>query len=231
MCMLSICWSSGISAASFHFESSGFSDLAAFQRHIWDFPRPARLSTRKDKSMVTKKVVVVVWNRLDRGWVKLNVDGSALHNPGPSRGGGICRKDNGDVLFAFHRGFGVGSNDKAELMTVFKGLSICISLGLWNVVVESDSKLVMDLFTKISRPGWKWHHWVARIFSLNVKGSFRFSHTLRQGNLLVDVLAQLGSTTQINKVFFSPQELPCEFRGLVVLDKAGLSAIRLMAPV
>ncbi|MGV7989093.1 ribonuclease H family protein, partial [Mycobacterium kansasii] len=63
------------------------------------------------------------------------------------------------------------------------------------MLVESDSKLVVDWLNNISKVGWKMHHWVARILSLNLKGSFRFAHTFRQGNMPADALARLGSST------------------------------------
>ncbi|XP_058071097.1 uncharacterized protein LOC131220144 [Magnolia sinica] len=57
----------------------------------------------------------VKWDRPLGGLVKLNVDGAAASNPGPSGVGGVCRDSNGDLIFVFYSGYGVGSNNWAEL--------------------------------------------------------------------------------------------------------------------
>ncbi|XP_058111811.1 uncharacterized protein LOC131255132 [Magnolia sinica] len=121
---------------------------------------------------------VVKCGRPDSQWVKLNVDGSALNNPGSCGGGGICRREDGNMIFAFSSGYGQGSNNSAEFFSIYKGLSICVRLGLRQVLVESDSKMVVDLINGVSQGGWKWSHWLARIATLTNLGSFHFSHIL-----------------------------------------------------
>ncbi|XP_058111997.1 uncharacterized protein LOC131255316 [Magnolia sinica] len=84
-------------------------------------------------------LAVVKWLRPPPGWEKINIDGLALGNPGPSSGGGICRDENGAFLFAFHEGYGSGSNVHAEIRAIHDGLLLCFSKGLKNIIVESDS--------------------------------------------------------------------------------------------
>ena len=48
-------------------------------------------------------------------WVKLNVDGSALRNPLIIGDGGIFRQHNGEMILAFARPLGEGTNNPAEI--------------------------------------------------------------------------------------------------------------------
>ncbi|XP_058068856.1 uncharacterized protein LOC131218191 [Magnolia sinica] len=147
------------------------------------------------------------------------------------RGGGIYRKEDGELVFAFSHGYGLGTNNKAEFLAIYEGLSICANKGLWNVIVESNSKLVVDMLNRVSQMGWKWYHWVTRITSLDSRGSFRYTHTVREGNRPADGLARLGSKTQSNRVVHATKDLPREICGLVVLDKVGLGVIRVAVHV
>ncbi|XP_058071178.1 uncharacterized protein LOC131220236 [Magnolia sinica] len=97
---------------------------------------------------------VVKWRRPQQGWIKLNVDGSALGNPGMSGRGGVCRGDNGSFHFAFSLGYGVGSNSMAELWAVYHGLCLCVDSGFFHVEIKSNSKLVVSILNGSSQPSW-----------------------------------------------------------------------------
>ncbi|XP_058103385.1 uncharacterized protein LOC131246942 [Magnolia sinica] len=127
-----------------------------------DWPRtftPLQLPTPLKHS----SSVLVKWSKPTPGWVQLNVDGSNLSNPGPSGGGGICRNDRGVFLFAFSVAYVNGSNNLAELCAIHNGMVLCLEKGLDRIVVESDSRLVIDTLSSQSGCPWKWNPWIARI--------------------------------------------------------------------
>ncbi|XP_058075772.1 uncharacterized protein LOC131224254 [Magnolia sinica] len=51
--------------------------------------------------------------------------------------------------------YGEGNNNSAELQAVYDGLALCGNLGLSKVVVELDSKLVVDALKGQSHKAWK----------------------------------------------------------------------------
>jgi hypothetical protein len=89
--------------------------------------------------------VVIKWIQPTPSWVQLNVDGSTRGNPGISGGGGICRKDDGSFLFAFSEGYGYGTNNRAEFRAIHDGLEFCLQIRMNRIIIESDSKLAMDI--------------------------------------------------------------------------------------
>ncbi|XP_058103383.1 uncharacterized protein LOC131246940 [Magnolia sinica] len=99
--------------------------------------------------------IQVKWRQPTPGWVKLNVDGSSLGNPGPSGGGGICRNDSSAFILGFTVAYGVGSNNMAELFAIYDGMMLCLEKGLDTIILESDSKLLIDSLIKQSKTPWK----------------------------------------------------------------------------
>ncbi|XP_058099842.1 uncharacterized protein LOC131244216 [Magnolia sinica] len=134
----------------------------------------------------------VRWVVPSSGWFKLNIDGSSCGNPGLSGGGGLCRNDSGALIFAFYVGYGMGSNNRAELRAVRDSLSLCRSFGLSTVEVETDSKLVANMLNGRSHPSWIWNPWLKRIKNFKRLGTFVFIVIPREGNAPADSLACSG---------------------------------------
>ncbi|XP_058111572.1 uncharacterized protein LOC131254888 [Magnolia sinica] len=111
-------------------------------------------------------VEVVRWSQPRAGWVKINVDGSALGNPRLSGGAGVCRGERGNFIFAFVAGYDHGSNVHVELRAFHDGLLLCLSTGLRKIIVESDSRLIINFIFEKASLGWKWRAWLCRINAL-----------------------------------------------------------------
>lgn len=67
---------------------------------------------------------MVKWQKPNRGWFKLNVDGSSLGNPDCMGVGGIIRNDQGYLTVAFVKELSHGSNNEAELLALYYGLKL-----------------------------------------------------------------------------------------------------------
>ncbi|XP_058073272.1 uncharacterized protein LOC131221987 [Magnolia sinica] len=76
--------------------------------------------------------------------VKLNIDGSSHGNPGESGGVGVLRDPHGGVIFAFHRYYDHASNTIVEAQAILDGITLCSKLGFSRIIVESDSKVVVE---------------------------------------------------------------------------------------
>lgn len=69
------------------------------------------------------RVTLVMWKTPPRTTYKLNMDGSALHNSGKIRRGGILRDDQGSIVYVFAVPFGEGTNNQAEVQAACFGLN------------------------------------------------------------------------------------------------------------
>nr|POE81064.1 putative ribonuclease h protein [Quercus suber] len=65
-------------------------------------------------------------------------------------GGGILRSDTGAWIKAFSRNIGITTSLLAELWEIRDGLSMCLDLRIYAVIVESDAKVVVDLINNDS---------------------------------------------------------------------------------
>ncbi|KAJ1383082.1 Ribonuclease H domain [Sesbania bispinosa] len=99
---------------------------------------------------------MVGWQRPQAGAVALNVDGSALGNPGLAGFGGLLRDGSGNWLKGFYGGIGVSEILHAELLAIKHGLELAWSEGYRNVIVWSDSQLALDLIDKEVNPCYRY---------------------------------------------------------------------------
>jgi ribonuclease HI len=74
----------------------------------------------------------------------INVDGAARGNPGPGAIGGVLKDETGKVLGRISRALGITTNNQAEYQAIIAALEKAIGMGSRQVVVKSDSKLVVE---------------------------------------------------------------------------------------
>ena len=84
--------------------------------------------------------------------LKLNFDGATKGGIGVV--GGVLWDGNGDVLLVYVGKVGNGSNNLAEAMALFWGLSLISEMQLKEITIEGDSKLIIDLVNGVSQPRW-----------------------------------------------------------------------------
>ncbi|KAK9988335.1 hypothetical protein SO802_028574 [Lithocarpus litseifolius] len=80
------------------------------------------------QSTITKQPRIarnIRWERPNRGWYKLNTDGSSLGNPGMASGGGILRSESGTWVKDFTRKIGIATSFVAECGLLGMG-STCV---------------------------------------------------------------------------------------------------------
>lgn len=64
---------------------------------------------------IAPKIKEVIWQPLVFNWIKWNIDGASIGNPGPSSCGGIFRNNNVEFLGAFAYNLGNTNSLVAEL--------------------------------------------------------------------------------------------------------------------
>lgn len=89
----------------------------------------------------------VSWKPPDEGVVVLNVDGSALSNPGQAGFGGLVRNSSGKFLLSFYGSLGVSDIMHAEVVALLRGIMLCWEAGYRAVVCYTDSLNMVKMVT------------------------------------------------------------------------------------
>ncbi|GAU26383.1 hypothetical protein TSUD_221100 [Trifolium subterraneum] len=134
----------------------------------------------------------VLWQPPCFNWVKCNIDGSSLGNPGLSSCGGLFRNCSATFLGAFAYNLGISNSLVAELNGAMFAIELSVQKGWLNLWLETDSMLVVSAFKNPHVIPWqiktRWHNCIHLTHSLN----FVISHIYRECNSCADKLANLG---------------------------------------
>ncbi|XP_071914064.1 uncharacterized protein [Coffea arabica] len=163
------------------------------------------------------KIFLLLWNSPLPRYVKLNIDESAMGNPGYSGGGGIIHDSYGRVIGAFSSFYGYQTNTKAEAMALMEGLQLCLFLDLCNVIVEMDSLTMLNTVKRLQKCPWRIHGEVIRISGLLAKVEFILTQCYRKVNFTVDGLAKLLVQNRISSIYEATM-LPAAITGVIHLD-------------
>nr|XP_027103068.1 uncharacterized protein LOC113724357 [Coffea arabica] len=101
------------------------------------------------------RTIALSWSCPTRPYVKLNVDGSSLGNPGDSGGGGLVRDNSGCFLYGFSSYYGWQTNMHAEASARLEGIQLCLSQGYGHVLVELDSLTLLNVVQGRSKCPWR----------------------------------------------------------------------------
>ncbi|MQL84301.1 hypothetical protein Taro_016810 [Colocasia esculenta] len=89
---------------------------------------------------------IVRWLLPSTGRFKLNVDGAFKRSMGIAAGGGVLRNDRGDVIFCFANRYPhIRSSLETEALALRDGLSLCCSHAVNNILIESDSLVLVQV--------------------------------------------------------------------------------------
>ncbi|XVF36625.1 hypothetical protein REPUB_Repub19eG0073200 [Reevesia pubescens] len=93
--------------------------------------------------------VASCWQPPPFGFLKFNVDGSAMEKPGPTGIGGVLRNSVGDFLLLFSKSIGYVDSNVAEFLAIMEALAIFAN-SKWSsdagLIVESDSLIAIKWF-------------------------------------------------------------------------------------
>lgn len=127
--------------------------------------------------------LAVRWRCFDRNdLLVLNVDRASKGNPGPAAIGGIIRHSDGRFIAGLHGFIGQKSNNEAEIQAMYRGVQLCLSLDLKQVLVQSDSMFLIQLLAGKFPAPWSFYYGVRSILHLVAAHSFTFVHIYREKN-------------------------------------------------
>jgi len=126
--------------------------------------------------------------------VTINCDGAARGNPGPAGAGAVVVAEDGTVLAEVAEGLGETTNNVAEYTAVIRGLEEAQRLDASEVLLRSDSQLLINQLTgryRVKAPHLQPLYRRVR----ELLGSFDrvdLEHVPRERNVAADALANLG---------------------------------------
>ncbi|XP_019052801.1 PREDICTED: uncharacterized protein LOC109114513 [Nelumbo nucifera] len=174
-----------------------------------------------------KYIKVVHLLAVPEGYFKLNVDGASRGNPGPCGGGGIIRDGRNGLISAFSNIYGSDSNLVAEAMALLDGLHLLVALNLEKIMVELDSKLMIDILNSICAAPWKLWFWLSQVQELRNRLNFFCVHIYREANQPADALAKLGCLESQKTIYDCTDTLSSHVQHLITADGLGLSFLRI----
>ncbi|BFG15997.1 hypothetical protein CerSpe_022710 [Prunus speciosa] len=133
----------------------------------------------------------IKWKPPSLDWIKVNFDGSVRGNLAAT--GFVIRDWNGNVRLASAKNSGQMSITVAECLALRDGLAHAIHNGWRKILVEGDSKLIIDCVNNVASVPWSISLLVQDI---RVLSSFceeiAFQHIFREANFTADAVASLG---------------------------------------
>nr|XP_027093628.1 uncharacterized protein LOC113714028 [Coffea arabica] len=165
----------------------------------------------------------VHWIRPPEGFCKLKFDGSLVDQQGG--GGGILRDSNGRMIFAFSEGYTGVTSLQAEARALCTGLELCTLLDVTALLVEGDSKVVIDAVQGSCGCPASVAAILRRIDQVTVR-TLSYNHIYREGNAVADSLALFGGDTKQFSLFHSIRSLPTVVRGVFNVDRLGIGSFR-----
>jgi ribonuclease HI len=124
----------------------------------------------------------------------VSCDGAARGNPGPAGAGAQITTPDGEVVAEIAEGLGEATNNVAEYTAVILGLERAEELGATDVLLRSDSQLLINQLTGVYRvktPHLQPLHRRVRRLAERFD-SIRFEHVPRERNSEADRLANAG---------------------------------------
>lgn len=159
------------------------------------------------------------WMRPIRGRYKLNVDGSARN--GDITGGGIIRDEFGNMMAGFSYFYGRGTIMRAEYLALLDGLSMCNNMEIWELDIESDSKVVVTTILDKDTTSWAYIH-ILRRCCTRWRDSFQIRHIFREANRLADRCADLAHVHKTHVEYYTERDLPKPIHRALRADRIGI---------
>jgi len=140
-----------------------------------------------------KDIIYIGWKRRREGWIKLNNDG-ACKDMGVIVGcGGLFRDSDSRWIKGYTKKIGACDALHAEMWGLCLGLDMAWREHYSHLIVESDSKISIDMISDNFKFNGNIPVLVHRIQKLlKMSWSVQLNHTWREGNMSADWLANLS---------------------------------------
>lgn len=136
------------------------------------------------------------WEKPPSWFVALNCGGSILDHGVSAGCGGLCRNEEGQLIFAFTHKLEPCSIIEAEVWAIYHGICLTRNRGFRKILVLSDSKAVIEMLRGDVCPPPALHQLGRGTQQLNREPySVRWQIITRKRNAPADVLAKQSAST------------------------------------
>ncbi|GLJ44534.1 hypothetical protein SUGI_0935120 [Cryptomeria japonica] len=143
------------------------------------------------------------WMAPPKDWVKLNFDGACKGNPRDFGFGVVIRNNASKIVHGVYGGLSKATNNEAEIRALEAGLNLCVQNGISKVLIKGDYQVIINVIIKSNFKCHKLSKWLPRInHLLELIDTFEIKHVYREGNRMVDYLANLGVVCNDDKIAF-----------------------------
>ncbi|MCH88942.1 ribonuclease H protein [Trifolium medium] len=168
-----------------------------------------------------KDTIYIGWKKTPEGWIKLNCDGACKGGGESSGCGGLFRNSDGRWMKGYIKKIGVCDAFHAELWGMYLGLDMAWKERIPQLIVESDSKVLIDMITDNCKFNGVVPTLVRRIRNLlALNWHVQFCHTWREGNRCADWLANFSLSLD-SSVCVRMETSPSELRKFLFDDFSG----------
>jgi ribonuclease HI len=167
----------------------------------------------------------VCWHPPLLNWIKCNIDGASIGNPGISSCGGVFRNHESNCIYAFAEPLAISTSYVAELSGAMRAIEIAFQKNWHHLWLESDSALVVLAFNNPSKHvAWQLRNRWKNVMFMASQTNLIVSHIYREGNQVADLLANYGLNLT-SFVFWNGS--PLFISDFVNRNKGGIPSFRL----
>ncbi|XP_043697217.1 uncharacterized protein LOC122648001 [Telopea speciosissima] len=164
------------------------------------------------------------WFAPNPNMVALHCDGSLSDDKAGF--GGLIRDDSGDPLAAFAS---IGEDLSVlsmKLMAIYRGISLCVDKGFYDVPIRSDLKLAVDILNGVITGPWQILTLKSKIqIKARLLRSKEFIHVWREQNQPADFMASIPIDP--SEILWEPESFPPELAILIKQDKEFVTYYRM----
>ncbi|XP_047271026.1 uncharacterized protein LOC107877522 isoform X1 [Capsicum annuum] len=179
-----------------------------------------------ERLRLIQRIRQVTWQMPSVGTLKINSDGSYIHENGRDGIGGLVRNSHGDLLMTFSIPIYSSSSNMAEAMAAELGVKRCYQFGHTNFTLELDSMDLVNMLNNSGVTNVKLKLMIDSINNIQNKVQMQVRHCYREGNQVADFLAKMASNSNQTLITHSYNILPIQARGAFLLDKWQLPSVR-----
>lgn len=136
-----------------------------------------------------------------------------------TQGEGTLRDCSSYVIATFSTYYGHCTSLEVEERVLLEGVILCNSHGCLWVLVEMDSKVLLDVLQGRAKCPWNIDRFICQIKTSSQHRVFCFSHGFKEVNSAADALAHLAKSNRASASYRS-HNLPRHVKGIVSLDRA-----------
>nr|XP_007158841.1 hypothetical protein PHAVU_002G186500g [Phaseolus vulgaris]ESW30835.1 hypothetical protein PHAVU_002G186500g [Phaseolus vulgaris] len=192
--------------------------------HSWSISEGTSIDVKEDNIIPSR---LIWWTPPFEGFVKINCDGAFTMHGNKAGAGGVVRDWRGEFIFGFSSGLKNYSVLMAELEAIKIGIEIAISKGYKNLMVESDSKVAIDIITSLvvqqsNGDTSQSQNDMSSIIEISkTANKIHWNHVFREVNSAADGLAKHGLSLCPEEGVEVFEDPPYFIESHLYLDRAG----------